>query len=258
MEGLNLATRIGFAKALKTALDAALCFFYPELCQICYSERATAQEGYICRSCRARPGGVRFIGAPFCQRCGLPYAGQITTKFECSNCLGADLDFTWARASVTASDMVLDVIHRYKYQRALWFEPFFHELFRRTAVPVLCQDTWDMIVPVPLYPLKKREREFNQAERLAALLSPVTSVPINRRILKRTKPTQTQTALSRVARAENVRNAFDLSDGTRLNGERIILLDDVLTTGATTSACAKTLLSGGAGEVCVWTLARTV
>jgi len=111
-------------------------------------------------------------------------------------------------------------------------------------------------VPVPLHPAKERQREFNQAERLAARLSVATAIPLNPRLLKRVVPTKTQTKLTRQQRAANVRNAFVLRDRKKLNGERIILFDDVFTTGATTSACAKVLRTAGAAEVCVWTVAR--
>jgi len=167
-----------------------------------------------------------------------------------------ELHFRSARSAVVAGELVLEVIHRYKYQRARWFEPFLADLLARQAEPVLRQEKWDMIVPVPLHSAKKREREFNQAERLAAHLSAVTHLPVNTRLLRRVEPTRTQTLLTRPQRAANVRNAFALRQEQKLRGERIVLLDDVLTTGATTSACAKVLLAAGAGEVCVWTVAR--
>jgi ComF family protein len=167
-----------------------------------------------------------------------------------------DLHFRSARSAVVAGGMVLEVIHRYKYQRALWFEPFLADLLARQAGPVVRGEEWDMIVPVPLHPTKKREREFNQAERLAARFSAVAQIPVNDRLLKRVESTRTQTLLTRPQRAANVRNAFAMRGGQKLEGERIVLLDDVLTTGATTSACAKILLAAGASEVCVWTVAR--
>jgi len=167
-----------------------------------------------------------------------------------------DFEFTTARAAVVASGLVLDVIHRYKYHRALWFEPFLAELFTERAAPALRGQDWDMVVPVPLHPLKMREREFNQAARLARHLAEATGIPLNARLVCRVKGTQTQTMLSRSKRTGNVRNAFAMRTEARLRGQRIVLVDDVLTTGATTSACAGTLKAAGAGEVCVWTLAR--
>jgi ComF family protein len=237
---------------LKTWCDAGLNFFYPAICQICSEHRATPEEGYVCADCWTE---VQFIRAPFCERCGLPFEGNITNSFECSNCAEMELHFSSARSAVVASGLVLEVIHRYKYLRALWFEPFLADLLIRQAKPILAKDKWDLIVPVPLHPLKKREREFNQSERLAHRLSTATAIPVAANLLKRVHPTRTQTLLTRPERADNVRSAFRFS-GERLDGENIVLLDDVFTTGATTSACAKILKKSGAGEICVWTVAR--
>jgi ComF family protein len=240
---------------VKRWLNAGLGLLYPEVCQLCREERATPAEGYVCEGCRAK---ARFIQEPFCQHCGRPYEGAITTQFECSNCKEMEWHFQSARSAVIARDPVLEVIHRYKYQRALWFEPFLAELFIRAAGPVLEQWKPSMIVPVPLHPTKQREREFNQAERLARRLGAAMQIPVNRQLLRRVIPTRTQTQLSRQERLANVRNAFAMRGSQRLNGERVVLVDDVFTTGATTSACAGVLKAAGAGEVCVWTVARGV
>jgi ComF family protein len=167
------------------------------------------------------------------------------------------LHFSLARSAVTAKGVTLEVIHRYKYQRALWFEPFLADLLLRAALPVLGADQWDLVVPVPLHPTKEREREFNQAERIGAHLARALKVPLRNDLVRRVLPTRTQTLLTKNQRAENVRRAFAAGPGGKLKGARVILLDDVLTTGATTSACARVLRSAGAGEVCVWTVART-
>jgi len=241
------------APPIKQWLETGLGFLYPEICQICALKHAGASEGFVCVDCWQK---VRFIKPPFCERCGLPYEGEINLAFECGNCQEMELHFSAARSAVVAGELVLDVIHRYKYQRALWFEPFLADLLVREAVPALAREKWDMIVPVPLHPAKRREREFNQAERLAIQLSRAARLPINTKLLRRVEPTRTQTLLSRKQRAENVRNAFALRGETQLNGARVVVLDDVFTTGATTSACAKVLLAAGAGNVCVWTVAR--
>jgi competence protein ComFC len=244
---MNLAT------SFKALADTALGFIYPNVCQICGGERATSTEGFVCSRCWQQ---VRFIKPPFCQRCGLPFEGDLTTAFECTNCREMNLHFRSARSAVSAKGTVLEVIHRYKYKRAFWFEPFLADLLIREALPELRQQKWDWIVPVPLHPAKKRQREFNQAERLATYLSAATKIPMDTTLLRRVTATKTQTKLSRQERAENMRNAFALQDGRTLNGERILLFDDVFTTGATTDACARVLLAAGAAEVCVWTVAR--
>jgi ComF family protein len=234
-------------------LNVGLGFLYPEICQLCGEQRATAQEGFVCRHCWTQ---VRFIRPPFCERCGLPYPGDLTAPFECTNCREMELYFTSARSAVVASGIVREVIHRFKYQRALWFEPFLADLLIREAKSALLEQHWDFIVPVPLHPVKHREREFNQAERLASHLSAATGIPLNRKWLRRVIPTATQTLLTREQRATNMRGAFAVTDHAGLDGERIVLVDDVFTTGATTSACAKVLQSAGAGDICVWTVAR--
>ena len=236
-------------------LEAGLAFFYPEACQVCGIARASAREGYVCVECCKE---LRFVRPPFCDRCGLPYPGEITNEFECSNCRSMELHFSRARSVIAAKGMALDIIHRYKYSRALWFEPLLADLLAREAAPVLRAERWDYIVPVPLHPTKHAEREFNQAERLARLLGRASSTPVNTRLLRRALPTRTQTQLTREQRAENVRRAFVVEPGADCRGRRIIVFDDVLTTGATTNACARVLKRGGAAEVCVWTLARGV
>lgn len=238
---------------LRRVWEAALNLIYPPICQICRVERAGIEEGYVGGECWSQ---VRFVTAPFCHRCGMPYAGSMTQPFVCGNCENIKFHFRFARSAVVANPLILQVIHRYKYNRALCFEPFLADLLIRQAVPLLKNEKWDLIVPVPLHPAKEREREFNQAGRLARHLSRATQIPVNEELVRRVKPTETQTQLNRAERAGNVRAAFAPRGPKKLNGEKIILLDDVLTTGATTSACARVLRKAGAGDLCVWTIAR--
>lgn len=242
-------------KPLTEWLNACLSFLFPENCQTCGRQKATPEESYVCQECAAT---VRRIKPPFCQRCGLPFEGALTTSFECGNCKDIEPQFTSARAAVAAKEVMLDVIHRYKYQRALWFEPFLARLLVEAALPSLASGNWQLIVPVPLHPLKEREREFNQARRLAVHLGRASGIPMNDRLVRRVIATRTQTQLSRSERLANVRRAFVPRRGAVLRGEGVILVDDVFTTGATTSACAGALLRAGASNVCVWTVARGI
>jgi competence protein ComFC len=239
--------------AAKDWINAGLSFLYPEICKLCGQNRAGCDQGYVCHKCRS---GVKFLEPPLCERCGLPYEGAITGTFECGNCKDLKLHFHSARSAVAAAEKILEVIHLYKYSRALWFEPFLAGLLIERAHPALAARSWDAIVPVPLHSAKLREREFNQAERLSRRLSEATGIPVEAGLVRRVVPTRTQTLLSREERLANVRNAFMAADGLNLCGKSLVLVDDVMTTGATTSACAKVLRQAGADKVCVWTVAR--
>ena len=242
-----------FPANFKLWTETTLSFVFPEVCQLCGANRAKKRDGYVCESCREQ---VRCIEAPFCERCGLPFEGEITGTFECTNCREMELHFKSARSAVRARGPVLDAIHNYKYNGQMWFEEFLVDLFIRGARDWFGEHLVDALLPVPLFPVKQRERGFNQAERLAQRLGRAVNVPVRIDILKRILPTPTQTRLSRSQRAENMRHAFALKREEQFQGAHFVLIDDVFTTGATTSACAKLLLRAGAEEVTVWTVAR--
>jgi competence protein ComFC len=241
------------ATQLKSWLNTGLALLYPEVCQLCKEEPATPREGFVGRECWSQ---VRFIRQPFCDRCGLPYDGDITSKFVCTNCHELKLYFTSARSAVVARTVVLEAVHQFKYSRALWFENFLADLLVREATPVLRGGPWDCLVPVPLHSLKEPEREFNQSALLARHLARAANISCEEKVLRRTNPTATQTHLSRDRRAANIKNAFAMRPGADVAKRRIVLVDDVFTTGATTNDCARALREAGAAEVCVWTVAR--
>lgn len=236
--------------------DGLLGIFFPNVCQVCHSERATQAEGYVCARCWSGPRGVRFITEPFCGVCGLPFDGEITQSFVCANCADQAFHFRSARAAVKMGDVVQEVIHHYKYNRALWFEPFLVDLLVRAGQQAISPENYDLLVPIPLHWWKRYQRQYNQAERLARALSRKTGVKVASKALKRVKPTPTQTRLSRKERAENVKGAFQVNPKFPVEGLHLLILDDVLTTGATASACAKALMDNGAAHVDVWTVAR--
>jgi len=241
--------------SIKSWANAALAFVYPECCQLCGHERATPAQGFVCADCRAK---VQFIEPPFCECCGHPFQGALSTKFECANCRETNLHFRFARSAVAARDEALEAIHQFKYNRALWLEPFLAALLITKAKPELTKENWNWLVPIPLHTSKQRQREFNQAGRLALRLSAATEIPLNTRLIRRVLATRTQTLLTREERRANMRNAFAMRSSERLNGERIVLVDNVFTTGATANDCARALRQAGAADVCVWTVARGI
>lgn len=239
----------------KGLADAVLALVYPEVCDLCHHRRAGPTQGYVCDDCRLE---VNLIKPPFCNRCGKPFSGDIRQAFDCSDCRASPPPFTRARSVAEARGKLLEAIHRYKYDAGLWFEPFLARLFIEGAARELQRESWDLHVPVPLFPAKQRERGFNQAEQLARALSRATGIPLDSAILRRRIPTPSQTRLSKDERRKNVNRAFAVRLPDRAEGRRIVLVDDVFTTGATTGACAGALLKAGAAEVCVWTVARGI
>jgi ComF family protein len=149
-----------------------------------------------------------------------------------------------------------ELVHRFKYNGHSYLRSLLAELLvkavnddRIQAIPI------DALVPVPLHPTRRRERGFNQAEALARALSRNVKIPVWN-ILVRRVYTSTQTRFDRIDRMENLRNAFSLSENRSMRGKHLVLVDDVLTTGATLHNCAKTLLANGAESVRAITLAR--
>ncbi|MDP6795099.1 MAG: ComF family protein [Verrucomicrobiota bacterium] len=240
--------------ALAGFVKGSLNLIFPEVCQLCRGESAKPEDGFVCTGCFAK---LKSIQPPFCKRCGQPFAGEFSGGFECANCVEMGLKFEFARAAMQASVEMLDVIHRFKYEQALWLEPLFDRLLRESAVEQIRAWRGDCLVPVPLHSVRFRERGFNQAEQLCRNLARATGLGVETRAVKRTRMTQTQTRLTRSERLANMRGAFK-PHKRNLNGRRVVLVDDVLTTGVTTSECAKSCKQAGAAAVGVWTLARGI
>jgi ComF family protein len=243
---------------LSASFNTLLRLLYPEQCQICRAQPAAREDGYICQRCLGGKEGVAPVEAPFCGRCGLPFEGNITVEFTCWNCREHELHFRKARAAVQYLGVVREAIHRYKYNHHVWFERFLARLLCEKAAPLVTPADYDYIVPIPLHWTRRLKRSFNQAERLGLALSRATHVPLNSRLIRRRARTETQTRLGRKERALNMKRAFECRAPGSLKGLRLVLVDDVVTTGATASSCAKVLMDNGAALVDVWSVARNV
>lgn len=135
-------------------------------------------------------------------------------------------------------------------------EPWLGEMLIDCADKWITYADWDMIIPVPLHPSKKKKRGFNQAERLGKIFSQHTGVALNTELVHRVKNTPTQTRLSPEERLNNLKDAFKIFSTQSLSGKRILVVDDVLTTGATCSEVARVLKKEEAEFVCVLTICR--
>jgi ComF family protein len=224
---------------------------YPATCTIC-GKNVRAGE-YLCEECEAKI--VRVL-PPFCKTCSEPFEGSITSAFTCANCAHRTIHFDAAVAAYRGRGIVREIIHEFKYARQIHLRHLVaHWLCAALDDERLRDISFDLIVPVPLHPARQRERGFNQASLLAESLSAETSMP-SKPALQRIRYTTTQTALDRSERMENLHNAFRLRKNADVRGLRVLLIDDVLTTGSTLSECARVLKRAGAISVHAATAAR--
>src|SRR5882762_1022838 len=224
---------------------------YPPACTICLA--AVDIGEHLCAECEAK---VARIVPPFCAKCSEPFDGAITTTFACANCAHRRLYFEAAVSAYRARGIVRHVILNFKYGKQIHLR----HLVARWLVAAfdderLRERRFDVIVPVPLHPARERERGFNQAELLAEWLSDHLSLPL-RPALQRIHYTTTQTAFDRSERMQNLRGAFRLRKKGDVRNLRVLLIDDVLTTGSTLSECARVLKEAGAHSIYAATAAR--
>jgi ComF family protein len=196
------------------------------------------------------------LSPPFCPRCGKPLDARPGRGGLCQPCRSGDLQaLDWARAVYPFTGPVREAIHRFKYGRERARAAHLGQPVVALLDQLPSSDDYRLL-PVPLSAERRRERGYNQAEELARVLAAATGWPLET-ALARTRATRPQVGLDRAARHRNVRGAFTWQ-GASLAGARLILVDDVLTTGATADACAAVLKAAGADWVGLVTVARAV
>lgn len=195
------------------------------------------------------------VRPPRCEACSQPYSGLLDS-FVCANCRGRAFHFVCAVAVMQSRGIVRDLIHRFKYGGEVWLGSLLVDfLAQGLRDPRLRGHSFDTVVPVPLHPLRKREREFNQAEVLGRELARKNELAFCE-ALERLRYTVTQTHFDRRRRMQNLRNAFKVRRNATVQGKDVLLVDDVLTTGSTLDECARVLLAAGAQSVRALTVAR--
>jgi ComF family protein len=231
--------------------NCLLDWFYPPHCYHCERPLARYANRTLCPACLRRLEEERITG-PLCILCGLPLPGSSGDE-ECLNCRALRPPFDRARACFRYSGPAASIVRSFKYQGNYFLGPrLLRWALRNHGLPPGLTGH-DCLVPVPLHPRRLRGRGYNQATLLARELKRLTGLPLLRRALRRDRPTDQQALLPRPARRENVRNAFT-SCPREVTGRHVLLVDDVMTTGATAGECAKVLKKAGASEVSVLTL----
>jgi ComF family protein len=235
--------------ALTVALDTAL----PPLCASCRT--LLADPGGLCPACWSR---VSFIVPPYCERLGIPFTYDPGPGILSMEAIADPPAYGRARAAVRFEDVARDLVHRLKYGDRLDLATSMGQWMARAGRPLL--DDADALVPVPLHWRRLWARRFNQAAALARVVASDSGVPLLTAALRRARATPQQVGLSRSARAANVQGAFAVTQAgkTAIYGKRLVLVDDVLTSGATVDACARVLLRAGARNVDVVVFARVV
>ena len=230
---------------------------FPPICVHCRGMIETAgatADGFrhLCAKCA---GQIDYVRAPHCVTCGHPFYGAVEGERVCPHCEGLGPAFREGRTAVLFKGPVRSLVIELKYHRGLHVLADMEEIFRRAA-HVLAFVRNAVLVPVPLHPRKERERGYNQAALLAETLARAAGGrPRHVRLLRRTQDTATQTAFDRRTRMANLKNAFALVRGARLDpAQHYILVDDVFTTGSTLNSCARTLRRAGALNLDVVTL----
>jgi ComF family protein len=231
---------------LRAALDIAL----PRLCAVC---REPVEGEGLCASCWSKRS---FITRPYCERLGIPFVYDPGPGILSMEAIADPPAYNRARAAVRFDEISRVLVHALKYGDRLDLAPMMGRWISRAGREVLAEA--DALVPVPLHWRRLWTRRFNQSAMLAAAVSAASGVPMVTDALKRVKATVQQVGLSRSERAANVQGAFRVPEQGKaaVVGRRLIVLDDVLTSGATVEGCARALLRAGASNVDVLVFAR--
>lgn len=227
---------------------------FPENCLSCGIGLKGGREISYCGECLL---AVRMIREPFCVLCGKPFDKAAGASHFCGYCLRKGWYFKQARAVVSYEPPVTEAVKAFKYRGRMHGLATFAALSQQFLQKQSLEEP-DLIVPVPLHPKRLRQRGFNQALILSQKIFPSYRDKINFRVLERRHWIGPQTGLQGVERRRNVKNAFEVSRPEIIRNKKILLVDDVLTTGATVNECARVLMKSKAAEVSVFTFARVI
>ena len=246
--GVLSVCRGAWSHARKIALNIAL----PTLCVAC---RDPVEGEGVCADCWAK---LSFIAPPFCPRLGIPFVYDPGPDMLSMEAIANPPAYARARAAVRYDDVARKLVHALKYQDRTDLAPAMGRWMARAGRELL--DEADVLVPVPLHWRRGWSRRYNQSGVLARVIEGETGVSVAAEALRRIRPTEQQIGLSRTERASNVQGAFKVASDRQpvIEGRRVVLVDDVLTSGATVDACARALLRAKAAAVDVLVFARVV
>jgi len=239
-------------------LHYLLNFLYPPRCAVCDAGLPIYTTRRVCAPCL---GAVEPPRPPLCLICGAPLHAEVEDE-RCDHCRAAPPAFDSARAitryrsGAEGASTVGALLRRHKYGLDQSLGRALAEYL--DAAPAIDLEAYDVVIPVPLHRSRLRWRGFNQAALLGAALARRLNCSLDVATLERVRSTAPQTARDRAQRTRNVRDAFAVRRPARVTGQRVLLVDDVMTTGATADECARVLRAAGARRIDVLTLARVL
>jgi len=234
---------------LRRGLGGLIDLLLPRLCPICRAANLTSASAECCADCSAQ---VRPLPAGCCSRCALPFVADAGSSHRCAACLREPPPYSHVYAAGLYDGSLKRALQLFKYSGAVDLDRFLAGLL----TPLLsCLKGDEILVPVPLHPRRLRRRSYNQSLLLARVLARNLQISLDRALLRRIAATPSQQGLDARQRAVNLQGAFRCQ--ARLAGETLLVIDDVMTTGATLSACSRALLEAGAGRVDVAVVARS-
>ena len=239
---------------MKRFTRALLDFIFPPLCHVCRTFIPDAEKLHICPACREE---LHKVTHPFCTICGVPFVGA-GSDHACGRCLQHPPSFDVARAAFIHEGSGRRLIHAFKYNQKIHLRRPLGLLTAQGVADFVNIRNPDLIVPVPLHVKRLRSRGFNQAILLGEVLCREWKIPLQRQAIRRIRWTEPQINLTAEQRRDNVKGAFCVKDANVVAGKRVLLVDDVFTTGSTVEECAKTLKKARAAEVVVITVARAL
>ena len=253
MAELDRFVRTQAMAALTWTARAALGLLYPPTCSACGG--ATGDPHGLCSGCWS---GLRLIERPYCERLGTPFAVDLGMPLLSPAAIADPPVFARARAAAHYDGIARALVHRLKYGDRLELAQALGAMMARAGAELLAEA--DVIVPVPLHRLRLWQRRFNQAVALGGVIAARSGVPCAPLLLARVKRTRQQVGLTRAQRQQNLQGAFRVPEDAKpqLSGKRVLLVDDVLTTGSTANAASRALLRGGAAQVDVLAFACVV
>lgn len=239
-----------FTRIFKPCLDLFVSGITPPACRHCGAALAGYQNPFLCPKCL---GELKWIGAGACRGCGYPAGPHAELGKNCRHCQGRNASLTAVLAAVRYSKGARSLVTALKFRSETELATPMAEIMalRARELPL---SRMDLVVPVPLHLSRKRERGFNQAELLATRIASRLSIRLETAVIKKTRHTTPQSALTRAERIENAKGSYQTN--ADLTGKSILLVDDVVTTGATLAECALALRNAGARHVYALAFAR--